>query len=137
MPGCYHDNVYYPPGSVIENGYDASSNWCYGAHCDMSGMIIYWDNFHCRTTPSTPPTTPPTTTPPTTTPPTTIPRGCLHNGQYFQPGVTIDKGYDAGSNWCYSTYCDMNGQVVYADDFNCLTTTPPSSTPNNPGQVVG
>ncbi|XP_053374795.1 uncharacterized protein LOC128547097 [Mercenaria mercenaria] len=122
-PGCFYHNKYYPPGSLIENGYDPSTNWCYGTHCDMNGQLQNWDDFNCRTTP------------PTTIPPTTIP-GCLYNGKYYSLGSTIDKGYDPDSNWCYGTYCDTNGQILHGDDFNCVkTTTGAPTTTLGPPQV--
>lgn len=65
--GCQGDdgNV-YRPGEKISEGFDETSNWCYGSYCSQDGNIIQWDNFNCKTTP-------PTTVPMTTTPPTTIP----------------------------------------------------------------
>lgn len=126
-PGCFYNNKYYPPGSVIENGYDPSTNWCYGTHCDFYGNIQTWDNFHCVTTSTTTPA------------PTTIP-SCFYNGKHYPIGSTIEKGYDPSSNWCYSTFCDYNGQVIHGDDFNCVKTTTtitPIPTTTLPGPVVG
>jgi hypothetical protein len=128
-PGCYYHNKYYPPGSQIDNGYDPSSNWCYGTHCDMYGQIQTWDDFNCITTP-------PTTVPPTTIP-TTIRPGCYYNGHYYPPGSTIEKGYDPSSNWCYSTYCDRHGQILHGDNFNCYTTTTTSIPPTHNPHAVG
>ena len=65
--GCQGDNgKVYGPGEKISEGFDETSNWCYGSYCSHDGNIIQWDNFNCKTTP-------PTTVPMTTTPPTTIP----------------------------------------------------------------
>ncbi|KAL4238460.1 hypothetical protein ACF0H5_003168 [Mactra antiquata] len=64
--GCYYNNKWYAPGTMIEKGYDASSNWCYFTLCDENGNLLNGDNFNCKTTP-------PTTTPPTTVPTTMSP----------------------------------------------------------------
>ena len=107
----------------MSEGYDESSNWCYGTYCDQNGNVINWDNFKCKST----------TVTPTTTPITTVPTqfGCYDdNGKFFNPGEKMSEGYDESSNWCYGTYCDQGGNVINWDNFKCKSTTvTPTTTP--------
>ena len=140
--GCQGDNgEIYAPGEKMSEGFDESSNWCYGSYCSENGQIIHWDNFNCKQTTQTtvpmttsPPTTVPMTTsspitvPLTTTPPTTFPMtamfGCQgDNGEIYAPGEKMSEGFDESSNWCYGSYCSENGQLTHWDNFNCKQTT--------------
>ena len=133
-PGCYNNGKFYPPGSDISEGYDESSDWCYGSKCDENGQIIRWDTWNCKKKSTTPPTTTappiPTTLPDTTPPFTTTPPGCYDNGKFYPPGSEITVGYDESSDWCYGSICDENGQIISWDTWNCKrkSTTPPATT---------
>lgn len=117
---CFYNSQFYSPGTTIGEG--RSENWCFKIVCDLEGNIIHGDNFDCTT--STTKTTVPTTTTPTTT---TIPPGCLYNGQYFNRGVTVEAGQSG--NWCYSTVCDLKGNIVHHDNFDCTTSTTKTTVP--------
>ncbi|XP_065063258.1 mucin-2-like isoform X2 [Rhopilema esculentum] len=152
--GCYSDGKFYAPGAEISEGYDESSNWCYGSYCDESGHVVHWDNFNCKSTPE-PPTTipetipstaplkettqPPTSEPtepttPSTTVPTTFPRGCYSDGKFYEPGAAISKGYDETADWCYGLSCNWDGEIINWDTWNCkgkfttLPQTPPTTS---------
>jgi len=144
--GCYDKGKYYYPGEEMENGYHQQSNWCYGTFCSDYGSIIHWDNWNCKTTPTTPPTTtstdpitlPETSTPPdpTTLPTTIIPTSfaidsCYVDGKFHPRGSKIDSG-DDGKGWCYGRYCDHYGKVIHWDDWNCGPTTYPDTTAPDP-----
>ncbi|VDI48456.1 Hypothetical predicted protein [Mytilus galloprovincialis] len=114
-PGCVYRGQTYRFGEMIEQG--QSGNWCYFTMCDHSGQIIYGDDFHCSTT----------LPPITTLPSTPTPRGCFFEGKHYQLGEQISSGHSG--NWCYFAMCDHSGQIIHGDDFNCLTTLPPTPTP--------
>ncbi|XP_063423378.1 uncharacterized protein LOC134707506 [Mytilus trossulus] len=42
---------------------------------------------------------------------------CFFNGHHYSPGQEISHGQSG--NWCYSTYCSYDGQILNADNFNC------------------
>ncbi|KAL4235234.1 hypothetical protein ACF0H5_006872 [Mactra antiquata] len=70
-----------------------------------------------------------TTTPATTT----VLPGCYVGGIYYEPGQPISSGQKG--NWCFTKYCDRNGQFMYGDDFSCSSTTtldPPTTTNTAP-----
>ena len=70
--GCQGDDgKMYGPGEKISEGFDETSNWCYGTYCSDDGNLINWDNFNCKTTPAT--TVPLINVPMTTKPPTIFP----------------------------------------------------------------
>lgn len=120
--GCLYNGQFYPPGE-IEQGSDGHG-WCYGAVCDVTGYVFYWDNFNCVSTPL-----------PTTILPTTPP-GCFYNGQFYPPGE-ISSGND-GQGWCYGAYCTNYYQVIHWDNFNCISTTtlPPTTIPFHPTKLL-
>ena len=116
LRGCMVNGQVYQPGQSISEGYDESSNWCYGTYCSYDSEVIPWDNFKCKTTTALP-TTVPTKADTITellTEQTTIPPfpadGCMANGKYYAPGESIDSGSDG--NWCYGRYCDENGDGI-------------------------
>ena len=115
--GCYDNGVFYRPGEKISEGYDESSDWCYGRYCGEDGAVIPWDTWNCKRGKVT-----------TTTPP---PKGCYDNGVFYRPGEKISKGYDESSDWCYGKYCDENSYIVSWDTWNCKkrTSYPPTALP--------
>ena len=123
--GCYDNGVFYRPGEKISEGYDESSDWCYGRYCGEDGAVIPWDTWNCKRGKVT------TTTPPIeyTTPPP--PKGCYDNGVFYRPGEKISKGYEESSDWCYGKYCDENSYIVSWDTWNCKkrTSYPPTALP--------
>eukprot|EP00112_Aurelia_sp_Birch-Aquarium-sp1_P024000 Seg7387.2 transcript_id=Seg7387.2/GoldUCD/mRNA.D3Y31 product="hypothetical protein" protein_id=Seg7387.2/GoldUCD/D3Y31 len=132
--GCYENGKFFPPGSDISEGYDESSDWCYGSICDTNGEVISWDTWNCKKKSTTPPaaTTPPipTTLPDTTLPFPTTPTGCYENGKFYPPGSDMSSGYEESSDWCYGSICSVDGVVISWDRWNCKkkTTIPPATT---------
>ena len=140
--GCEYEGKIYEPYESFGEGNDGEG-WCYGLYCDEDGNVIPWDNFNCvsTTTPSTTPPKPttlfttfsgkPSTIPkPTTNAYTTVPRslGCEYEGKFYAPGESFGEGTD-GEGWCYGLYCDDDGNAIPWDDFNCGSTTTPSTAP--------
>ena len=46
--GCLVNGNFFPPGASISEGYDESSDWCYGEYCDRYGEVINWDTWNCK-----------------------------------------------------------------------------------------
>ncbi|CAH1790053.1 unnamed protein product, partial [Owenia fusiformis] len=115
-------------------------------YCSEDGQILSWDNFNCGPSTTTPQTTPETTYPFTTTPltaiPTTpfteIPPGmCKYEDKFYQEGEVIDSGQDYTSNWCWTTICGSDGEVLHGDDFNCFgSSAEPSPEPSTPPTTI-
>lgn len=127
VSGCHRNGQFYAPGAMISVGYDTENDRCYGTVCKENGQITIWERLNCRKTTTTiPPTTEPTTTEDTTVPPRI---GCHgDDGTFYAPGKDMGSDYDEKSNWCYGEYCDMDGNIVNWDNFNCKSTLPPSTT---------
>ena len=76
----------------------------------------------------------PVTQKPTTTypekPTTTYPaqQGCFWEGKWYERGSDISRGSD-GYGWCYGVFCNTDGGLIAWDDWNCATTSPPSTSP--------
>lgn len=67
---------------------------------------------------------------PLTNHPTTIQattKGCEYQGQLYSAGERFNEGTD-GQGWCHGLYCSHSGDVVAWDNFNCGTTTSPTTT---------
>ena len=59
--------------------------------------------------------------------PNTIPfPACEHDGKFYLPGERFAEGTD-GKGWCYGLYCDNDGHAISWDNFECGTSTPPST----------
>ncbi|KAL3880112.1 hypothetical protein ACJMK2_032381 [Sinanodonta woodiana] len=63
----------------------------------------------------------------------TTPAGCFYNGRWYSPGVMISQGQMG--NWCYFTLCDISGNMMIGDNFNCQTTV--STTTADPSHIIG
>lgn len=50
---------------------------------------------------------------------------CFYEGRWFPAGTIISAGRSV--NWCYGTYCDIDGVVKHWDNYNC-----PLPDQNNP-----
>eukprot|EP00794_Sanderia_malayensis_P001391 gene1391-1534_t len=111
--GCTHEGTQYPHGSEIFRGVENNKRRCYLQVC-IDGEVVM-RNRECRHSTSIVVTTTPDN-------PTTVP-GCLYNGKYYPLNSEIERGYRAGSNWCFGTNCHSSGQIEHWDNFNCFTTT--------------
>ncbi|XP_045204036.2 mucin-2-like [Mercenaria mercenaria] len=123
---CWNKGTFYNEGDTFGRTYNLKTDTCRMYKCFPRGKIrlVITHNCHGSSPPTTPTRPPPTT--PATTVPTTTPLGCLYNGQFYPPGTEISSGRTG--NWCYFTQCTLSGQVVSGDDFNCGTTTTPTTT---------
>ena len=52
--------------------------------------------------------------------------GCHVDGKVYPAGTAIYQGRE--DNWCYGKYCDSHGSIIYADDFNCFSSSGPTPT---------
>lgn len=52
---------------------------------------------------------------------------CFHEGRWFPAGTIISAG--RSMDWCYGSFCDINGKVKHWDDYNC---PPPSNSKPHP-----
>lgn len=46
--GCQVNGKFFPPGAEISEGYDESSDWCYGEYCNQYSEVINWDTWDCK-----------------------------------------------------------------------------------------
>lgn len=113
---CFYNGQYYSPGMVVETG--RSTTFCYTILCGWNGKVIHGDDFQCTTSNIM------TTIMTTTTPPIHV--HCYYKGRLYYPGTVIEEGQTG--TWCYKTICSENGVLLAEDDFNCITSTTPSST---------
>ncbi|KAL3880108.1 hypothetical protein ACJMK2_032377 [Sinanodonta woodiana] len=66
----------------------------------------------------------------------TSPMGCFYEGHWYRLGTEITHGQSG--NWCYVLFCDLSGEILHGDDFNCMktvstttaATTVPTTTSN-------
>jgi len=116
--GCYDNGVLYRPGEAMSQGYDESSDWCYGTYCDENSLIVSWDTWNCRKRTTYPPTTLPMTM--------TMARKCKYGSSLYNDGDKVYERYDKQNNWCYGLFCSNEGQLVYWDKWNCNKVATPS-----------
>lgn len=58
---------------------------------------------------------------------------CFHKGRHYEPLTEISSA--RSGDWCYGSYCNHEGKVVYWDDFNCPATIAPTPAPSDAGCV--
>ena len=124
--GCYYNGQFYKPGASFSEGYDPTSDWCYGLYCDERGSVGPWDTWNCKKQSMTTTSPPTTTAPPTEAEPIKLALKCTYNSVHYNEGDTIYEKYDKRNNWCYGLYCSSKGQLIYWDKWNCKElSTPP------------
>jgi len=117
--GCFYGGKWYEPGQEIYRRFDGN-NWCYGAICEKSGLILFWDNFNCGTTTPKPPTSTPASSPPPTT---SKRRCCYYKGRWYEPGEEVSRWY-VRKNRCFIRICNKSGHVLVRANFKCGASTP-------------
>ena len=58
---------------------------------------------------------------------------CQTAGQWYPAGSIINMG--RSDNWCYGSYCAIDGTVKYWDDYNCPLPTAQNPRPEIPENV--
>ncbi|XP_052094232.1 uncharacterized protein LOC127730131 [Mytilus californianus] len=110
---CQYKGTTYLEGSTINSGVTADG--CkFALVCNSGGTVSHLQEPDCPR---------PTTTTTTLSGPIGY---CFYNGHNYNPGQQISHGQSG--NWCYSTYCSYDGQILNADNFNCSPKPTPITT---------